>query len=189
MILHMYGKQRLALRNSMEDKLLKRGRLYLTPFKPEHIDEVVNNLSYENVREIKLLGYNSVRECIDDMVKHADCYLVRKEGQVFTAVAGLWYEDSRETPQFFAMFSQRLKKDFKSMARGSKMLINFLDTLQDEMSMRILTDHEFMLDWASWLGFEAVGITNYNSNNYVDFVRCISPQKSAYSNSSRPVMH
>jgi hypothetical protein len=45
------------------------------------------------------------------------------------------------------------------------------------------------LDWAAWLGFEAIGVTEFNSNHYVDFVRCISPQKSAYSETSRPVMH
>ena len=173
----------------MEAKIIKRGNFYLTPFTKDHVEEVIANLSPENVREINLLGYHNVRECIEEMMKYSDCYLVRKEGEVFTAISGLWYEDGKETPQFFAMFSKNIKKNFTSIARGSRMLITFFDRTQDEMCMRILSDHQFMLDWASWLGFEAIGVTQFNSNHYVDFVRCISPQKSAYSETSRPVMH
>jgi hypothetical protein len=173
----------------MEVKIIKRGNFYLTPFTKEHVKEVVDNLSAENVREINLLGYTNIKECIEEMMAHSDCYLVRKEGEIFTAISGLWYENNVDTPQFFAMFSRNIKKNFTSMARGSRMLVNFFDRSQDEMSMRILSDHQFMLDWASWLGFEAVGITKFNSNHYVDFVRCNLPQKSAYSETSRPVMH
>ena len=94
----------------MEAKIIKRGNFYLTPFTKDHVEEVIANLAPENVREINLLGYQNVRECIEEMMQYSDCYLVRKEGEVFTAISGLWYEDNRETPQFFAMFSKNIKK-------------------------------------------------------------------------------
>jgi len=42
-----------------------------------------------------------------------------------------------------------------------------------------------MLDWAGWLGFEAVGV----SEGYVDFVRCNPAQKNVYDKSLRPITH
>jgi hypothetical protein len=46
----------------MEAKIIKRGNFYLTPFTKDHVEEVISNLSPENVREINLLGYHNVRE-------------------------------------------------------------------------------------------------------------------------------
>ena len=41
--------------NSTEVKIIQRGQYYLTPFTLDHIDEVVENLTQENKRELILL--------------------------------------------------------------------------------------------------------------------------------------
>jgi len=57
------------------------------------------------------------------------------------------------------------------------------------MSMTILADYEFMLNWASWLGFEAMGVSTVGPNKYVDFVRCNPNENSVRDGSLRPVVH
>jgi hypothetical protein len=104
-------------------------------------------------------------------------------------VGGLWYNDDRESPQMFSMFSDGLKQNFHAMARGSKLLVNFFDQSETYMSMTILADYEGMLNWAAWLGFEAVGIHQVDANKYVDFVRCNPDKKIVYNEALRPVTH
>jgi hypothetical protein len=55
--------------------------------------------------------------------------------------------------------------------------------------MTLLSDYEFMIDWAIWLGFEPVGVIEDNNNKYVEFVRCNSNGKSVYDGPLRPVIH
>ncbi len=58
------------------------------------------------------------------------------------------------------------------------------------MTMTILSEHEAMLNWALWLGFEAVSaMSDTNNHEYINFVRCNPSMKDAYSDESRPVMH
>jgi len=104
-------------------------------------------------------------------------------------VGGLWYNDDRESPQMFSMFSDGLKQNFHAMARGSKLLVNFFDQSETYMSMTILADYEGMLNWAAWLGFEPVGIHQVDANKYVDFVRCNPDKKIVYNEALRPVTH
>lgn len=103
-------------------------------------------------------------------------------------VCGLWYDGEvgdQDFPQLYAMFSEKIKDNFHAMARGSKMLVNFFDKTENYMTMTILSDYQIMLDWAGWLGFEAVGV----SEGYVDFVRCNPAQKNVYDKSLRPITH
>jgi len=172
-----------------EVKIIRRGRHYLTPFTTDHIDEVVELLSKESRRELKLLGHVDIRQAIEEMQKYSECFIARKEGGSFLAVGGLWYDADQDFPQLFAMFSDGIKENFNAMARGSKMLVKFFDTTQSHMSMTILADYEFMLDWASWLGFEAVGVSVNGPNKYVDFVRCNPNRNDVSDKSLRPVTH
>jgi hypothetical protein len=87
------------------------------------------------------------------------------------------------------MFSDKVKENFTTIARGSKMLLNYLDKTQPQMTMTILADYEFMVDWAVWLGFEPVGVTSSPPHKYVDFVRCNPNQKSVYDGELRPITH
>jgi len=173
----------------MEVKILKRGKFYLTPFTLDHIDEVAANLSHENIRELKILGHLDIKQAITEMYECSECYLVRKEGEVFTAVGGLWYNEDQDYPQMFFMFSHKIKENFTSIARGSKMLLNYLEQTQPQMTMTILADYEIMVDWAVWLGFEPVGVSISPPHKYVDFVRCNPNQKSVYDGELRPITH
>ena len=183
------NKSSKDISNSTEVKIVQRGQYYLAPFTLDHIDEVVESLSQENRRELKLLGHVDTRQAIHEMYECSECYIARKSNEKFLAVGGLWYNEDQEFPQLFAMFSDEIKKSFIAAARGSRMLVDFFDKTQPMMSMTILSDYEFMIDWAVWLGFEPVGITDSNSNTYVEFVRCNPNRKSVYDEPLRPVIH
>ena len=170
-------------------KILSRGKYYLTPFTAYHIEEVVQNLSEENKRELSLWGHTDVEQALIEMYESSECYIARKEGGPFLMVGGLWHDDDQEFPQMFSMFSKDFAEHFTAIARGSRMLVNFFDKTQAMLSMTILSDYQFMVQWATWLGFEPVGITESNSHKYVEFVRCNPNQKGVYDSASRPVMH
>jgi hypothetical protein len=154
-----------------------------------HVDEVVEHLSKENIRELKILGHLDVRQAIVEMYECSECYIVRKEGETFLAVAGLWFGEDQEFPQMFAMFSDKIKDCFVATARGSRMLVDFFDKSQPMMTMTILADYQFILDWAVWLGFDPVGVIDSTPHKYVEFVRCNPNKKNVYDGTLRPVMH
>jgi len=185
----LYGKSKLVLNRSTEVKILKRGDYYLTPFTLGHVDEVAENLSSENKRELILLGHTDIRQALHEMYETSNSYLCRRNDDTFLMVGGLWYNDDCESPQMFSMFSDGLKQNFHAMARGSRLLVNFFDQSETYMSMTILADYEGMLNWAAWLGFEAVGIHQVDANKYVDFVRCNPDKKIVYNKALRPVTH
>lgn len=172
-----------------EPRILQRGGYYLTPFTLDHIDEVEKHLSKENRRELKLLGHVDVREALIEMYQCSECYLCRKEGESFIMIGGLWFDGDQDFPQMFAMFSDKIKDNFHAMARGSQMFVKHFDQWHSHMSMTVLADYEFVLDWASWLGFEAVGVMANGPNKYVEFVRCNPSEKYVSHETSRPVMH
>ena len=188
----LLDRSKKASSNSTEVKVLTRGGYYLTPFTLDHIPEVVAGLSYESRRELELLGHIDIAQALHEMFECSDCYIVRKQDEDFMMVCGLWYSGDvgdQDFPQLFAMFSDKIKDSFYTMARGSKMLISFFDKTESHMVMSILAEHQIMLDWASWLGFEAVGVSNLNSASYVDFVRCNPSQKNVYDGVLRPITH
>jgi hypothetical protein len=173
----------------MVAEVLRQGKYSLTPVILEDLDEIVEHLSEQNVEELMLLGYDSVNEAIEDMITNSECYIARKDGHRFTFVGGLWPDAEGDPPQMFAMFSSDLRKNFVSIAKGSKALIKMFDHYHDTMTMTILAKNEGMLNWASWLGFYPVRITEQHGEQYVSFVRCIMPKTNVYTGESRPVMH
>ena len=107
-----------------EVKIIQRGQYYLTPFTLDHIDEVVENLTQENKRELILLGHNDLHQAMHEMYESSECYLARKEGESFLAIGGLWYNEDQEIPQMFAMFSNKVKEQTIAAVRGSRFLID-----------------------------------------------------------------
>ena len=176
-------------KESTEAKILQRGEYYLTPFTLDHIDEVIKGLTKENVKELVLLGYTDIRKALVDMHESSECYLCRKNNEEFIMVGGLWFTEDQEWPQMFAMFSDKIRENFIAMARGSVMFVDYFDQFHSGLSMTILKEYKFILDWASWLGFEAVGIISNNEIEYVDFVRCNPNQKDVYDCTLQPVIH
>lgn len=171
-----------------EPKIMTRGRYYLSPFRENHIPEIRRVLSAENIKELFLLGHNSVEEALNEMLEVTESYIVREEGGDILFVGGLWFDGDLDAPQMFAMFSNKIKENFTLLARGSRMLVNFFDQTQPMMTMTILSEHEAMIQWAVWLGFEPVGVTEYKAHKYVEFVRCNPKQKNVY-DKARPVKH
>jgi hypothetical protein len=170
-------------------KLLKRGKYYLTPLRKDHLPEIEKYLSQENRRELKLLGYENVMDALEEMQEYSECYLARKEGEPFLFVGGLWFSGEEDMPQMFAMFSNQLEENFTAIARGSKMLMDYLDQTNPNTTMTILSEYEHMIQWAVWLGYEPVGVAASGAAKYVEFVRCKYPHESVYDDISRPVMH
>ena len=186
----MLNKSQMASSKYTDEvRIITRGQYYLTPFTTNHIDEVVEHLSKESRRELRLLGHLDIPQAIEEMQKHSECYIARKQDETFLAVGGLWYDGDQDFPQMFAMFSKNIKGNFNAIARGSLMIVKFFDSTQTYMSMTILADYEFMLDWASWLGFEEMGVSTVGTNKYVDFVRCNPNENNVRDGLLRPVTH
>jgi hypothetical protein len=87
------------------------------------------------------------------------------------------------------MFSDQLGKNFTAIARGSRMVMDYLDQTNPNTTMTILAEYEHMIQWALWLGYEPVGVAASGAAKYVEFVRCKYPYESVYDDISRPVMH
>ena len=194
----MFGRSKKVSNRSTEVKILKRGDYYLTPFTIYHIDEVAEHLSPESKRELILMGYGNIKEALYEMHECSSAYLARRKDDSFLMVGGLWYDNDytgnekyweTSSPQMFAMFSNDIRKNFHAIARGSRMLVNFFDQSEPSMTMKILSDYESMVNWASWLGFEAIGTTISNEYKYVEFVRCNPTKKNVYDRALRPVKH
>ena len=182
-------KSQKVSKDFTEDKIFQRGQLYLTPFMEHHIEEVAANLSRENKEELFYLGHLDIRDALYDMMESAECYLVRKEGEGYMAVTGLWYYEDSDAPQMFAMFSNDMRQNYKAMIRGSKALMSFYDQMEPLLTMTVCAKYHMVLDWAAWLGFEPVGASEIGDTDYVEFVRCNPNQNGVYDNTSRPIIH
>lgn len=174
---------------STEVKILERGPYYMTPLSPFHLDEIANNLSPENRKEIRLMGYTDLRLAISEMYEQSEAYIVRKENGPIIFAGGLWHSEDQDYPQMFALFMKDAMNSYTTLARGSKMLVDFLSKTQDHMTMTILSDYEGMANWAVWLGFEPVGVIEAGHYKYLEFIRCNLTGNCVYDKASRPVMH
>jgi hypothetical protein len=179
----------MASNKSTEVKILERGAFYMTPLSPFHLDEVAQNMAPENRRELRLLGYTDLRVAMSEMYEQAEAYIVRKEGGPIICVGGLWYSEDQDHPQMFTIFTEHAKENFVMLARGSRMLVDFLSQAQSHMTMTILADYEGVLNWAVWLGFEPIGTIASGEHKYVEFIRCNLDGNCVYDSASRPVVH
>lgn len=179
----------MATKNSSEVKILTRGGFYMTPLSPFHLQEIADNMAPENKRELRLLGYTNLRVAMSEMYEQSEAYIVRKEGGPIICVGGLWFSEDQDHPQMFTIFTQEAKDNFIMLARGSRMLVDFLSQAQSHMTMTVLADYEGILNWAVWLGFEPVGVISIAENKYVEFIRCNLGENCVYDKASRPVVH
>tara|TARA_Y100000592_G_scaffold87170_1_gene141412 strand:+ start:4505 stop:5044 length:540 start_codon:yes stop_codon:yes gene_type:complete len=177
-----------VLRNFMDEvKILQSGSYYMTPFYEHHISEIYSILHSETERELINLGYPTIFEALCDLQKDSEVYVVRDKNWNIMMASGVFF--SEEPPQLFALFTKHITTNFKGLARGSKLLMSFLDQSYDDLSMQIAEEYVSMLNWAVWLGFHPVGFSDWKNIRYVDFVRC-NPTKNCVSDkTSRPVIH
>lgn len=174
---------------STEVKVLKRGPFYMTPVTEDHLDEVVENLSSENKREIKLLGYADLKMALRDMYEQSEAYVVRKDDGPILCIGGLWFVEDQDFPQMFTIFTEHAKKNFVGLIRGSRLLVQYFQQSHPHITMTIHSDYEGILNWAAWLGFEPVGVMNAGYDKYVEFIRCNLGGNCVYDKAPRPVIH
>ena len=174
---------------STEVKILTRGAYYMTPLSPFHLDEIAENLSPENRRELRIMGYTNLRDAMSEMYEESEAYIVRKEGGPIIFVGGLWHTEDQDYPQMFSLFMNEAMENYTLLARGSRMLVDYLAQTQDHMTMTILSDYEGMANWAVWLGFEPVGVVTAGPYKYLEFIRCNLDGNCVYDKTSRPVVH
>jgi len=179
----------MASNKSTEVKILTRGAYYMTPLSPFHLDEIAENLSPENRRELRIMGYTDLRVAVSEMYEQSEAYIVRKKDGPIIFAGGLWYSEDQDYPQMFALFMQEAMNNYMTLARGSKMLVSYLSASNEHMTMTILADYEGMLNWAVWLGFEPVGTIVSGENKYVEFIRCNLGGNCVYDKAPRPVIH
>lgn len=161
----------------------------MTPLSPFHLQEIADNMAPENKRELRLLGYTDLHVAMSEMYEQAEAYIVRKEGGPIICVGGLWFDGDQDHPQMFTIFTENAMDNFTMLARGSRMLVDFLSQAQDHMTMTVLADYEGILNWAVWLGFEPVGTIVSGENKYIEFIRCNLDANCVYDRTSRPVVH
>ena len=166
---------------------MQRGSYYLTPFLEHHVYEFVHIIHPENVRELTKLGHTNIAEALREVAETSEVYLVRDGNDEIVFVGGVLLD--LDNPQMFALFTTKLKDNFTLLARGSKMLISFLDQTYPMLTMTIDAEYEAMLNWAAWLGFEPVGIAATSSAQYVEFVRCNFDLDDDSPDVSRPTKH
>ena len=154
-----------------------------------HIEEIERTLSFENKRELKLLGYPSINEALTRMYNEAQAYVVKEEGGPIIMTGGLFFNEDQDLPQMFEMFSDQAFENFTLLARGSKMLVNYLRSYHPNLTMTILADYEGIVKWAEWLGFETVGVFYVGENKYIEFIYCNLDENCVYDKSQRPVIH
>ncbi len=154
-----------------------------------HIDEIDITLSPENKRELKLLGYPTTRAALDLMYREAQAYVVKTEGGPIIMTGGLLFNEDQDIPQMFAMFSNNAFQNFTLLARGSRMLLEYLTSYHPKLSMTILGDYDGVKRWAEWLGFEPVGVFHINENKYIEFIYCNLNKNCVYDEPQRPVIH
>ena len=172
-----------------ELRIIERGGYYLTPFQRHHIKEFLPRLSNENIKELIELGHTNINEALHEMVDISEVYLVRDRAMGIVFVGGIMYSSPEDVGQMFALFTNDIKENFNVLARGSKMLMSYFDKTHPMLEMTINARYDMMVQWATWLGFEIVGISEHENNQYVEFVRCNPMEKNVSHETSRPVMH
>ena len=168
-----------------EKQIIKRGRAYLTPMLDYHVEEFEHIMHSSNKLEIKDFGYHSVNQALSEIFNDTESYVCRNKYGNIVFVGGLSFLE--ESPQMFTIFANSLEHNVILTAKMSKALLNMFDKLHPIITMTILSKNEHMLNWACWLGFEPIEMSN--DNRFVEFVRCNSEQDDVYNKLLRPVVH
>lgn len=177
------------MQNSTDKVVFTQGGLTVRPVLECDLEKIANSLADINKREIEYLGYDTVMEAMEEMYRTSDSYLITNQDNDMVCLSGLWYGSVDEPPQMYAMFSDKIKEHRIGLLKGSLKIANLFMKGHDTITMSILSENTFMLDWAAWLKFTAVGFSTYRGKQYVDFVRCDHNQSFVYNDASRPAIH
>lgn len=167
----------------MGDPVIESHGLQLYPLKPKHIIPFHDDLSEENIKELRVVYKIDPLEALLELIGRQMVFVVERKGKPL-AVTGI-----DEDGCMWALFSKSLKKNWVRFARASPELIRFYHHFYDELSCQVWTENEMILQWLVHLGFEAEILFNSDDAEIAQFVRCKTEQSNVYSLLSRPVMH
>ena len=167
----------------MGDPVIESHGLQLYPLKPKHIIPFHDDLSEENIKELRVVYKIDPLEALLELMGRQMVFVVERKGKPL-AVTGI-----DEDGCMWALFSKSLKKNWVRFARASPELIRFYHHFYDELSCQVWTENEMILQWLVHLGFEAEILFNSGDAEIAQFVRCKTEQSNVYSLLSRPVMH
>lgn len=167
----------------MGDPVIESHGLQLYPLKPKHIIPFHDDLSEENIKELRVVYKIDPLEALLELIGRQMVFVVERKGKPL-AVTGI-----DEDGCMWALFSKSLKKNWVRFARASPELIRFYHHFYDELSCQVWTENEMILQWLVHLGFEAEILFNSGDVEIAQFVRCKTEQSNVYSLLSRPVMH
>lgn len=166
----------------MADILNVRG-LRLVPLAPIHIREIL--VTKEMIKDARLLGYDSTQEMFEYMLIETESYAVLDDSDTVIVITGLFHQDGADSPQMYAMFSAHAKGKGKSLFRASRALVDHFHRWHPVLRMIISSQFPFMLQWATWLGFEPV---MHDAEGFIHFVRC-NDEQVAFQAEHRPTKH
>jgi len=167
----------------MGDPVIESHGLQLYPLKPKHIIPFHDDLSEENIKELRVVYKIDPLEALLELIGRQMVFVVERKGKPL-AVTGI-----DEDGCMWALFSKSLKKNWVRFARASPELIRFYHHFYDELSCQVWTENEMILQWLVHLGFETEILFNSGDAEIAQFVRCKTEQSNVYSLLSRPVMH
>lgn len=151
----------------MADLLKVRG-LRLVPLNRSHLKEIL--VTQEMINEARLLGYDSTQQLFEAMFVEDEAYAVLDGNDEVIVLTGLVHDqDMSGPPQMFAMFSAKAKEKKFSVLRASQRLVDHYHRFHPCLQMGVHKSFPFMIQFATWLGFEPRAI---DDDGFIIFVRC-----------------
>ena len=167
----------------MDKPIIESHGLGLYKLKPKHIIPFYNDISEENIRELKVVYQVEPLEALLTLVDRQMVFVVERNHKPL-AITGV--DDSGT---MWSLFSKSLRKNWVRFARASPDLITFYHHFHDVLTCQVWTENEMIIQWLAHLEFEPDSFFQSGEIEMAQFVRCKTEQTNVYSLLSRPVMH
>lgn len=147
------------------------------------VNQLLNSLSNENLREISELYHDSPARLLPELLNSDMSHVVKVDDKVI-AFCGV------RNGVMWTMFSKEIRYHWRSFVRASPALIGFYHNFYEILKCEVWEKNTFIHNWLVYLGFLPEFMETDESNNTViHFVRCNFVESSIDSKTSRPVMH
>ena len=149
----------------------------------EDVNQLINSLSDENLREISELYHDTPRRFLPELLNSDMSHVVKIDDKVI-AFCGV------RDGFMWTMFSKDIRRHWRLFVRASPSLIAFYHKFYDVLQCQVWEENTFIHNWLIHLGFipEFMQTDEYK-NTVIQFVRCNFLQSIIDSEVSRPVMH
>lgn len=167
----------------MAKALLRHKDLRLYKIGPEAMRPFIENISPENIRELRDVYQMNPSEFLVEALSQDMAHVVEMSGKA-VAVCGVKDE------HLWTVFSSDIKKHWRKFVKASPELINFYHKFYDNLYCEVWSENVFVLNWMLHLDFNPIAeITSNRGITTIKFVRCNLLEDSIDSAQSRPVMH